>query len=75
MRFMGQSLSLAIMGAVAATVVPPEVLAALFGGASGGAVAAEAFLQGLNRAFLVAAAIALAGALTSLVRGKETKGR
>jgi len=72
MRFMGQSLGLAIMGAVAATVVPPEVLAAIFGG-GGKPVAAEAFIQGLSRAFLVGAAIALAGTLTSMVRGRERK--
>ena len=75
MRSMGQSLSLAVMGAVAATVVPPEVLSALFGGAGGtGPVAAEAFIQGLRRAFSVGAALALAGALTSMVRGRENKG-
>jgi MFS family permease len=73
MRFMGQSLSLAIMGAVAATVIPPDMLSAIFIGTGGGAVPADAFLRGENRAFLVGAAIALAGTFTSTVRGNERK--
>ncbi len=73
MRFVGQSLSLAIMGAVAATVIPPDVLVAIFGGAGGQPVSAEIFIQGLSRVFFVGAAIALAGAFTSMVRGNERK--
>lgn len=73
MRFMGQSLSIAIMGAVAATIVPPEVLEALFGKTTGyGVLAVEAFIQGMSRAFSVGATLALIGVLTSMVRAKET---
>jgi MFS family permease len=73
MRFMGQSLSLAIMGAVAATVIPPNVLSAIFVGTGGNIVPANAFLRGENRAFLVGAAIAFVGTLTSTVRGNEIR--
>jgi EmrB/QacA subfamily drug resistance transporter len=74
MRFMGQSFSLAIMGAVAATTVPPDVLATIFAGTGGGKlVPAEAFIQGQSMAFLVGAVISLAGVLTSMVRGSERK--
>ncbi|MEM2904192.1 MAG: MFS transporter [Candidatus Bathyarchaeia archaeon] len=70
MRSLGQSLSLAIMAAVAATVAPPEVLAAILGRGGEGPVAAEAFIQGLRSAFSVGAIIALGGTFTSIVRGK-----
>jgi EmrB/QacA subfamily drug resistance transporter len=73
MRFMGQSLSLAIMGAVAATVIQPNVLSAIFVGTGSNIVPANAFLRGENRAFLVGAAIAFVGTLTSMVRGNETR--
>jgi EmrB/QacA subfamily drug resistance transporter len=74
MRFMGQSLSLAVMAAVAATVIPPAVLSAVFVGSGGNMVPASAFLRGESRAFLVGAAIALVGTLTSTVRGNERRG-
>jgi EmrB/QacA subfamily drug resistance transporter len=73
MRFMGQSLSLAIMGAVAATVVPPNVLSAVLVGTVGNMVPTNAFLKGESRAFLVAAAVALVGTFTSTVRGNGRK--
>jgi MFS family permease len=73
MRFMGQSLSLAIMGAVAATVIPPAALSAVFAGSGSNMVPASAFLRGESRAFLVGAAIALIGILTSTVRGNERR--
>ena len=72
MRFVGQSLSLAIMGAVAATLIPPQVFAAIFGGVTGeGAVVADAFLKGANLAFLAGASIAFIGVVTSFLRGKS----
>lgn len=74
MRFVGQSLSLAIMGAVAATVIPPTTLAAIFAGTgSGSSVPATSFLVGQSYAFLVGAAIAVFGTLTSMVRGSEER--
>ncbi|NWG09827.1 MAG: MFS transporter [Nitrososphaerales archaeon] len=72
MRFVGQSMSLAIMGAVVATVASSEVLSALFIGLvpSEVEVAAEAFVEGMRRAFIASAFIATLGVFTSLVRGK-----
>jgi EmrB/QacA subfamily drug resistance transporter len=74
MRFVGQSLSLAIMGAVAATIIPPQVFSAIFGGVgSAGSVSADAFLKGASFAFLTGAAIAFVGVITSTVRGSKKK--
>jgi EmrB/QacA subfamily drug resistance transporter len=74
MRFVGQSLSLAIMGAVAATVIPPQVFSSIFGGnVTSGPISTDAFLKGASLAFLTGAAIALIGVITSLVRGNKKK--
>jgi len=72
MRFMGQSMSLAVMGAVAATAIPSKILSDLFVGlrSEAGAVMAEAFVEGIRRAFLVSGFISALGIFTSLVRGK-----
>jgi EmrB/QacA subfamily drug resistance transporter len=72
MRFMGQSLSLALMGAVAATAVPSGLLTQLIAGFESGTgmVTAEAFVEGIRRAFYISGFIAALGILTSLVRGK-----
>ncbi len=72
MRFLGQSMSLAVMGAIVATVVPSKVLSDLFIGLypSGSEVVAKAFVEGIRRAFIVSAFIAALGVFTSLVRGK-----
>lgn len=74
MRFIGQSMSLAIMGAVAATVIPPDALSAIFAGiGSAGSVSAAAFLRGESQAFLVGGIISIMGILTSTVRGREKR--
>jgi hypothetical protein len=74
MRFVGQSLSLAVMGAVAATVIPPQVFSSIFGGAgSAGPASADVFLQGAGLAFLTGSAIALVGVFTSMIRGNRKK--
>jgi MFS family permease len=72
MRFLGQSMSLAVMGAIVATVVPSQVLSALFIGLypPGSGVVAEAFVEGVRRAFIASAFIAALGVVTSMVRGK-----
>lgn len=72
MRFLGQSLSLAIMGAVVATVVTSGSLSTIFIGLNPSAmgVADAAFVEGIRRAFIVSAIISAAGVFTSLVRGK-----
>jgi len=70
MRTVGQSLSLAIMGALIATASSTALVSALFMGAPlpPGTVD-EDFVRGMALAFRVAAGIALVGALTSLARG------
>jgi len=72
MRFMGQSMSLAVMGAVAATAIPSKILSDLFIGlrSEAGTVMAEAFVEGIRRAFFVSGFISALGIFTSLVRGK-----
>jgi len=72
MRFTGQSLSIAIMGAVAATAIPSIILSGLLVGIQSDieTVVAEAFVEGIHRAFIVSGSISALGALTSLVRGK-----
>lgn len=71
MRFVGQSLSLAIMGAVAATVIPSQVFSSIFGGGGASQVSADVFLRGAGLAFLTGAGIAFIGAITSVVRGNK----
>ena len=74
MRFVGQSLSLAIMGAVAAIVIPPQVFSSIFGGLGNvGSFSADVFLKGASLAFVTGAAIALLGVFTSMVRGSKKK--
>lgn len=72
MRTIGQSLSLAVMGAVMASVASTEVVSALFSGAmdGGSPVIIDEFVRGMSLAFLVSAGIAVAAAITSLARGK-----
>lgn len=72
MRYMGQSLSLAIMGAIVASVASNAVVSAFFVGATTAAsagVATDLFLTGMREALVVAAAISVVGVFTSLVRG------
>ena len=73
MRFMGQSMSLAVMGAVAATAIPSKILSDLFIGLRSEAevVIAEAFVEGIRRAFIISSIISALGVFTSLVRGKK----
>lgn len=70
MRTVGQSLSLAIMGALIALVASSAAVAGLFGtGGPPTPLAAEEFIHGMRLAFTVSAGIAFAGAITSLARG------
>lgn len=78
-RVIGQSMSVALAGAVFASVggaVAGGALVALRhgGNASPGQEAAlqQTFIEGFHAAFIVCAGIAAIGVLTSLVRGKET---
>jgi hypothetical protein len=74
MRSVGQSLSLAIMVAVVASVASPAVVSELFSSNVGSIPpqVAEEFVRGMVLAFQVAAVIAFLGALTSLARGRRT---
>ncbi len=73
MRFMGQSIGLALAGAVIALALPPQETLALFAGlTTSGAVARDAFIVGMKDFFLVASLMAGLGAVSSMVRGRET---
>ena len=73
MRFSGQSLSLALMGAIVVSVIPSSLLASLLMGVTvlHVNVAREAFVEGMSRAFEISAAIAALGVVTSLQRGSR----
>jgi EmrB/QacA subfamily drug resistance transporter len=72
MRFLGQSLSLAMMSAIFATFISSSALSALFVGVNPSTlgVAAEGFVEAMRRAFFISATISAAGVVTSLIRGK-----
>jgi MFS family permease len=75
MRFMGQSIGLALVGAVIATVLPPQMILQLFTGLTAkNTVATGDFILGMHNLFLIASVIAGIGTLTSLVRGRESSG-
>jgi EmrB/QacA subfamily drug resistance transporter len=72
MRFVGQSMSLAIMGAIVASIAGMASLSGLFSGLPMDiGIDASAFVEGLRAAFLVSAGIAMIGGFTSLARGKQ----
>jgi EmrB/QacA subfamily drug resistance transporter len=77
MRFLGQSLSLALMSAIFATFMSSSMLSALFLGVNPSTlgVATEGFVEAMQRAFVIAAIISAAGVITSLVRGKPIIGK
>jgi EmrB/QacA subfamily drug resistance transporter len=72
MRTVGQSLSLAVMGAVMAVATSSAVVSQLFSGSADitSPLVADEFIVGMSLAFQVAAVIAFIGAATSLARGK-----
>ena len=74
MRTVGQSLSLVVMAAVIAAVAGSDIADLIFGGGSVGDIDAvqEQFLNGMQAAFLVAAGIAVLGAITSSARGPKS---
>ena len=73
MRFLGQSLSLAMMSAIFATFVSSSLLSALFIGVNPSTlgVAAKVFVEGLRSAFIISAIVSAVGIVTSLVRGNS----
>ena len=72
MRFMGQSIGLAMLGAVMATTLSPQQLLTVFTSltSQGGVVASE-FVDGMKTFFLVAAGMGVLGTLASTTRGHE----
>ncbi|HUL39997.1 MAG TPA: MFS transporter [Methanomassiliicoccales archaeon] len=72
MRCSGQATSLAVMGAIIATVAGAGSLSGLFSGdPTSLIVGADEFVEGMNLAFLVCSLISIAGGITSLARGKS----
>jgi len=71
MRTTGQSLSLAVTGAVIATVASSKVVSSLFAGTNPAQIAVEsaAFVHGMSLAFIVSAMIAAVGVVFSFARG------
>ncbi|HYB85113.1 MAG TPA: MFS transporter [archaeon] len=70
MRFMGQSIGLAILGAVMATTLSPQALLTVFTTltSQGGVVTGE-FVAGMRTFFLIATGIGLFGTIASTTRG------
>jgi len=72
MRFMGQSIGLALLGAVLAATLPSQALLAVFAGlTSQGGLAVSEFVAGMRNFFVIAAGIGAVGTLTSTTRGQE----
>ena len=73
MRFMGQSIGLAMLGAVMATTLSPQALLTVFTSltSQGGVVTSE-FVVGMKTFFLIATGMGALGTLASTTRGHET---
>ncbi len=74
-RFCGQGVSIAILGAIAASKLGPTGGRVILLGKSAGVNNAQAFAAGYREAMLVGAGLALAGALISLVRERRPESR
>jgi EmrB/QacA subfamily drug resistance transporter len=70
MRFAGQGISLALLGAIAASGLGPTGGRVLFLGEKASRAAASSFSGGYRTAMFVAVGLAVAGAMVSLVRGR-----
>ncbi len=75
MRTVGQSLSLAVMGALIAVAASSAVVSQLFSGSADiiSPLIAGEFVKGMSLAFQVSALIAFIGAITSLARGPRSE--
>jgi MFS family permease len=72
MRFMGQSIGLALIGAVMAATLPSQALLAVFTGlTSQGGLEVSEFVLGMRSFFLLTAAIGMIGTITSTTRGRD----
>ena len=73
MRFLGQTLSISVLGAIATSRLGAGAQAVLFTGHAQGSGAAAAFVSGYHLAMAAGALIAIVGAIASLTRpGVET---
>ncbi len=75
MRTAGQAVSIALLGAIAASGLGPVGGRVLFLGEKASEAAAESFANGYQMAMLVAAGLAVVGALVSLVQGPRRRAR
>jgi MFS family permease len=73
MRTGGQGVSVALLGAIAASGLGPTGGRVIFLGEAASEAAAAAFSDGFRTAMFVAAGLATAGALVSMVRGKPAQ--
>ncbi len=73
MRTTGQAVSIGLLGAIAASSLGPIGGRVIFLGETASASAAESFAGGYRTAMLVAAGLAVAGAMVSLVRGPRAE--
>jgi EmrB/QacA subfamily drug resistance transporter len=72
MRFMGQSIGLALLGAVMAATLPTQALLAVFAGLTAqGGLGISQFYVGMRDFFLIATGIGALGTLASTTRGQE----
>ncbi len=72
MRFMGQSMGLALVGAGIASALAPEAILQLLAGlGADNPVAREEFIIGMKDVFAVSALVAAIGTVASLVRGRQ----
>ncbi|MGP8068960.1 MAG: MFS transporter [Candidatus Bathyarchaeia archaeon] len=72
MRFMGQSIGLALLGAVMAATLPTQALLAVFAGLTAqGGLGVGQFFVGMRDFFLIATGIGILGTLASTTRGQE----
>jgi EmrB/QacA subfamily drug resistance transporter len=71
MRFTGQGISIALLGAIAASKLGPAGGRVLFLGEAASHSAAVAFAAGYREAMLAGAALAVVGGAISLVRGQK----
>jgi MFS family permease len=76
MRFMGQSIGLAMLGAVMATALSPQALLTVFTSlASQGGVVTGEFVIGMRAFFLIATGMGALGTIASTTRGHENTTR
>ena len=75
MRGCGQGLSVAMLGAIAASQLGPTGGRLILLGKSAGISSAQAFTAGFREAMLVGSGLAIAGALASLVGRQKEDGQ